>query len=458
MPREWQRQRTALATAADPLTGRPLPEILHNATSNAVMLTAFFLCLLSAPATAKINLSGGLWITYWAQQQAGDDAYQLATATGWQDAGVQVTGASWRVPAPTAMRKTFLLSAGRYGGNRQTPAQAGYGFRLVADCPLTDTLKAYGCFRYRDGTAGITARLLYAAWTPLPQAGVRIGMFSRPFGLEGERRPDACGCECFVSEYAQDARSLLNNKTDIGIMLSGKVADGMFDYSLYAGNGVARTVADSASMANNASVTPDIDDAKQFNANLRWNVVSGAFIGGGYVAGDMRNTNTLDGVAVGRSRFSARDIHGAWDIAQALRLSAEYATVRHDKMALEGDAGLVGNPARTQLTAVTVNEYIVKAIWHGLPGWECGVRYSVIDPKSFEAELLAGYSCERKVSFAIGYLFANATQLRAEYSRVMSDYSFLNAYDPALIAGQYRLNPAAEPDDDIFALALGAQF
>ena len=431
---------------------------------NAGFYPALFLCLLlDLPATAKVNLSGGIWVTYWAQQQSGDQSYEVATAMGWQPANAQVTGAPWRGAAPSGAAKTFILANGLYGNGQQAHTASGYGFRLNLDCPLTDDLKVNGCFRVRTGTNGVTARQLSAAYILHPQATLRVGLFSRPFGYEGAGRPGTTKSEVFISEYAQDARALLNNKTDVGVMLSGTLQDKRFEYSLYAGNGCARTVADSPALsttglANAASATPDADDAKQLNANLRWNVMTVAFVGGGYVAGDMANRNTLAGATVGRSRFTAADAYGVWDIAQQLLVSGEYATVRHDQMALESDAGVVGNPARTQLTATRVNEYILKAVYHGIPDWECGVRYTVVDPTNFEAELLAGYSRERKLSVAIGYQFAGSAQLRAEYSRLITDYDYLNAYDPVLLAGQYRLNPNEDPDDDIVAVSLGLQF
>ncbi|HNW94091.1 MAG TPA: hypothetical protein PKM88_14375, partial [bacterium] len=327
----------------------------------------------------------------------------------------------------------------------------------------SDEIKAYARFTSNSANLNLAARHIWLAYMPMTELNFRIGRFPIPFGHEGTVRPTEKVREIFISEYTQNVGGALNANYDIGAMAYGSLFDNALEYKLYTGNGVVRTVADSAGMVAASATTaqPDNNDAKQGILNLKFKPFTGVFVGGAYALGDFTNTNMINGVSVQRSRATAYDLNAGYEMNNVFRVSGEYATTRHDQMALEGDAGLLGNAPRTQLTANRVNEYILKATYLGVADWEFGVRYSVIDPKNFEAELAAGLSRESKISFALGYKFAGSAQLNAEYSRVNTDLNYLNNYDPALVAAAvntYRINPCEDPFDDIYALQLGLQF
>lgn len=439
-----------------------------------ILATVAVLLLLALPATAKINLSGSIYATYWAQQQ-GIDNYQVATAAGWQDARTQVTGPLYRGNNFTASKKTFLLSNGLAGNGLQNHPEGGYGLALGLDCPVTDQWKSYARFSIRGGTAGgqninVAARHLWIAYMPMRELNLRVGRYPVPFGNEGYTRPTEKVKDIFISEYSQDFRGALNANYDVGITAFGTVVDGMIDYKLYLGNGAITTVADSVNTAinnsgvttmvanigaNNSALTPDINDAKQVIGQVHIRPFTGAYVGGSYAAGDYSNANRVNNVSIDRARFTAYDLFAGYTLPDVFKVSGEYVTTRHDRMSLESDAGVLGGPAvRSQLVANRVNEYIVKAYYLGVSDWEFGVRYSGVDPKNFEAELAAGYSYETKLSAAIGYKFAGSAMLNAEYSHVNTDLNYLDKYDAAALAGAYRIAPSADPDDDIFALQL----
>lgn len=437
---------------------------------NRLLAVVAAMLLLAAPAAAKVDLSGSMYATYWAQQE-GVDGYQLATAAGWTDAPRQATGALYRGGNFTASKKTFLLGQNRVGNGLQTHTEGGYGVLLALDCPVSDQWKVYGRFSMRSSALPAAVRHLWAAYTPMPELNFRIGRSAIPFGNEGTENPTEKIRRIFISDYTQDNRGSLLSNYDIGVMTYGILAGGMADYKLWVGNGAVTTVADSINYAINGTAagtltmmpgntaSPDANDAKQVVGNIKFKPFAGAYLGGSYAAGDYSNLNQVNGVAIQRARFSAADVYAGYELANVFRAAAEYATTRHDRMSLESDAGLSGAPAlRQALVANRVNEYVLKAFYLGVPDWEFGVRYAVVDPKNFEAELAAGYSMEKKISAALGYRFAGAASLNAEYSHIDTDLDYLGKYNAAAIAGSYIVNPSADPDDDIFALQLALQF
>lgn len=410
--------------------------------------------LLALPAWAKVDLRGAVWATYWAQQAGSDISAQVASGGRWVDARVQPTRL-YRGAVPTASPKTFLLAENASGNGLQAHPGANNGFLLQADCAVLDNLKVVGSLRVNNPANAFVIRNAYADYTVNDAFKLRLGRQLVPFGREQSVRPTVGREEVFISSYAQQARGALNNTYDVGVQVYGKLLENALTYRVFAGNGAINTVADSASLVANSQGVPDIDDAKLLGGALNWQPFAGAFIEGSYFTGDFTNTN----VSGGRSRYSAYDVNAGYDIANQVLVSAEYATTRHDGLLLESDAGAVGAPAvRTNYLAAKVNEFIVKAVYHGRPDWQFGVRYSVIDPKSFEAELRAGFSREAKFSAGVAYAFAGKATLKAEYSRLITDLDYYSHYDAAAVNGQYRLNPSADPADDIFALQLGLQF
>lgn len=418
----------------------------------AAMLAAAMLA--AVPAAAKVNLSGALWTTYWAQQEGADQPAQLATGGTWVDAAMPA--ALYRGTVPQAHKKTFFVGQSALGNGVQAQTLTGGGLQLRADCPVADDLKAVGVFNVRStGAAAFAVNDVYVQYALAGQS-LQAGRIKVPFGREQAVRPTVGREEVFISAYAQPARGALHNLYDIGLQLSGPLPGGQLSYRLFAGNGGISTVADSNAMARNSQASPDINDGKQLGGVLTWKPLAGVSIEGAYFAGDYTNTNA--GAGGNRARFSAYDINAGYDVASLLLLSAEYATTRHDRMLLESDAGAVGVPTVRGLTAARVNEYVLKAVWHGSPDWQAGVRYSVIDPKDFAAEVAAQYSRERKLSLAVSCAFAGGARLKAEYSRVLTDLDYYAGYDAAALAGQYRLHPETDPDDDIIALQLALQF
>ncbi len=435
-----------------------------------ILATVAVVLLLALPAAAKINLTGSMYATYWAQQE-GVEGYQIATASGWQDIATQPNNL-YRGTTASASKKTFLFANSRAGNGLQNHPEGGYGIALGLDCPVTDQWKAYARFAIRGGSANLNtaARHLWIAYTPMREFGLRVGRYPVPFGNEGYTRPTEKVKDIFISEYTQDFRGALNANYDIGVTAFGTVVDGMIDYKLYFGNGAITTVGDSINRGinnsgqtymvanigvNNSALTPDINDAKQVIGQVHVRPFANTYLGGSYAAGDYTNDNLVNNVAIQRARFTAYNLFAGYTLPDQFKVSGEYATTRHDRMSLESDAGVIGAPAvRQELVANRVNEYIVKAYYLGLRDWEFGVRYSGVDPKNFEAELAAGYSYETKLSAAIGYKFAGSAMLNAEYSRVHTDLSYYDKYNAAALAGAYRITPSVDPNDDIFALQL----
>ncbi len=419
----------------------------------AIGLCMMLVAVLSVPALAKVNLSGAMWTTFWAQQEGLVNAQTAAGGT-WVDGpavGTSDALAAGFGNAPGAAKKTFLLGNNMLGNGVQAKATNGNGLMLAADCPVNDWVKAYGEFNVLNG--GNLA--LNEAWIDLAfmrEFSVRAGRMQVPFGYDRTVRPGIGVDEVFVSEYTQQANGALLGRQDNGVQAYGEVLSGLLAYNLFLGNGAISTVADSGGMVAAAQASPDIDDAKQLGLNLQYRPFTGAYVGGSYFAGDYTNTNPS--VTGSRSRFSAYDLNAGYEHNGLFLVSAEYATTRHDKLTADYALGVM--PAASGVEEARVNEYILKAIYSGLADWEFGVRYGVIDPKSIEAEQLAGFSAERKVSFAAGYRFARAAFLKAEYSWLDTD--FKNYDKIANVAGRVRQNPAQDIDDDIFALSLGLQF
>lgn len=423
-------------------------------------LSALMVAAFAVPSFAKVNLSGAMWVTYWAQEE-GTNSVQSGNGTAWGDLNANIATTPYTAglgTAAAASKKTFLVGQAMSGNGVTAKATQGYGFELVADCPVNDWVKAYGDFNVVNaGNLGLVEGYINLAF--MKEFNVRAGRMQVPFGYERTQRPVAGQDEVFVSEYSQDASGALLRTYDVGVQAFGTVASGLVDYSLFIGNGAINTVADSngllgASAAVNANannVTPDNNDAKQYGLNVCFKPFTGATVGGAYFAGDY--TQPL--VAAGnRARFSAYDFNAAYEYGNIFAVSGEYATTRHDKMS--GDFPYYTTASTGTLVQNRVNEFILKAIYTGVADWEFGVRYGAVDPKNVEAEVAAGYSYERKVSFAAGYHFARAAFLKAEYSWVDNDFAFTDKAAP--VAARIRQNPTQDVDDDIFALSLGLQF
>jgi len=192
--------------------------------------------------------------------------------------------------------------------------------------------------------------------------------------------------------------------------------------------------------------------------NVCFKPFTGAYIGGAYTAADYTNTQVSLLVPVMRAKATAYDVNAGYEYGNIFELSAEYARTRHDKITA---AYALGNPPMAVAGVMAqnkVNEYIVKAIYTGVADWEFGVRYGVVDPANTEAEIAAGYSMEKKLSFGAGYKFARAAFLKGEYSWLRSNYGYVNQLSMGTAAGVQRQNPTQDVQDDIFALSLGLQF
>jgi len=437
----------------------------------ALLLVAF-----SVPAMAKVNLSGAMWATFWAQQEA-TVAVEYVNAGVWQSAvggpsTLGYDGATSGSPLtfgnyPVSSKKTFIVGQGMSGNGNiaHTVQRAQDGFVLVADCPVNDWIKGYAEVTAGSAGLGLTLREGYANLAFMKELNLAAGLMEVPFGHEHAVRPDAGIEEVFISEYSQDARATLQTQSDIGVKVFGTVGSGligggvgMIDYQVFVGNGGATTVADTGIANPEAGQVIDRNDAKQVVLDITIKPIQGLYVGGGYSGGDYTNANP--GIQNARARFSAYDFNAGYDIANVLLISGEYATVRHDKMREDFQFGMTAQ-ANT-LQQVRVNEYVIKAIYDGIQDFELGVRYGVVDPKQMEAEVLAGYSMERKLSFGGEYKIARGAVLKAEYSMVMTDLNYLDAYSLANalvnVNQNSRISPSEEMDDDIFALQLGLQF
>lgn len=417
-------------------------------------LSALMVAAFAVPSMAKVNLSGAIWVTYWAQQEGSVNAQSYSAANVWVENGQAGALAGNFGRAATASKKTFLVAQSRSGNGTSAKANAGDGFLLALDCPVNDWVKAYGEVDvFNAGNLALQQGYINLAFRP--EINVRVGLQDVPFGMERGSRPTVGQEEVFVSDYSQDANGLLQIRRDVGVQALGTLANGLVDYNVFVGNGAPSTVSSGDIAASLA--TPDINDAKQVGVNLNFKPFTGATVGGAYYGADYTTTVANNGALTnGQARATAYDLNAGYEYGNIFALSAEYATSRHDK-ASPAYALAVPAPGANTVAQNRVNEYIIKGIYTGVADWEFGVRYGVIDPKNIEAEAQAGYSIERKVSFATGYKFARAAFLKAEYSwlRTSADYVTRNQ---ALAAGTVRQNPTEDVDDNIFALSLGLQF
>jgi len=435
-------------------------------------LSALMVAAFSGAAMAKVNLSGAIWVTYWAQQE-GQVNYQVSRGldAGWSD--VTVLGVAPNVPAITtgawgragqASKKTFLLGQSMSGNGTSAKNPAGDGFLLALDCPVNDWVKAYGEVDVLPGATTLFLQQGYINLAFMKELNVRTGLMEVPFGHEHMTRPTVGQDEVFVSDFSQSANAALQRRYDVGIQALGTLASGMVDYNVYMGNGALPTVANTSvtgagATAANATLggqTVDDNDAKQLGVNLCFKPFTGAFVGGSYFAGDYSTTLLDPNNPVMRAKATSYDINAGYEYANIFEISAEYARTRHDKMSLAYQLGLPPIPANMTVQN-KVNEYILKVVYTGVVDWEFGARYGVVDPANIEAEIAAGYAMEKKVSFAAGYKFARAAFLKGEYSWLRTNNGYTNALR-STAALNSRQNPTQDVQDDIFALSLGLQF
>ena len=420
-------------------------------------LSALMVAAFAVPSFAKVNLSGAIWATYWAQQQ-GEVAYQMGNGIDVNTTVNAIAMGGTRGTAP----KTFLVGQNMTGNGIQGKATAGDGFIIALDCPVNDWVKAYGEYDVLNA-GGINLQQGYINLAFMKEFNVRAGLMQVPFGLEPTQQPTVGNEEVFVSAYTQQANGLLQRQYDVGVQALGTVASGMVDYNVFVGNGALNTVHDNACTApavptvvsTVSDVTPDNNDAKQVGVNLCFKPFTGAFVGGGYFAGDyaLAAGSTDNGQAIQQAKFTAYDVNAGYEYGNIFSVSAEYATSRFDRLSNAYNVGT--QQWGTDRTAQRVNEYILKAIYTGVADWESGVRYGVVDPKNLEAEMAAGFSAERKTSFAVGYKFARAAFLKAEYSILNTNFNYTNNM---LAATGVRQNPTKDVADNIAALSLGLQF
>jgi len=401
-------------------------------------LSAMMVAAFAVPSMAKVNLSGALWVTYWAQQE-GAIQYQRGAGVGpWTDIneGVPALVAA-AGNARNVSKKTFLVGQSMLGNGTQAKAVQGDGLLLALDCPVNDWVKAYAEFDANSGAAQLTMEQGYINLAFMKEFNVRAGLQNVPFGLERGVRPTVGQEEVFVSDYTQQASGILLKHTDVGVQAYGSLANNMVDYNLFVGNGDVTT-----------SRLTDDNDAKQLGANVNFKPFTGANIGGAYMAGDY-NVLGVAAIPDGRAKFTAYDVNASYEYGNIFAVSGEYARSTFDKAAADyNDAA--------QRVSNRSNEYILKALYTGVADWEFGARYGVVDPKNLEAEQALGFSNERKLSFAAAYKFARAATLKAEYSLVDTDFNYITNYVPG--AALIRQNPTQDINDDVFALSLGLQF
>lgn len=420
-------------------------------------LSALMVAAFAVPSFAKVNLSGAIWATYWAQQQ-GEVYGQLGSGI---DVAAPLTSNPTMGATGATAKKTFLVGQEMNGNGIQNKVTAGDGFLLALDCPVNDWVKAYGEVDVLNG-GNLQLQQGYINLAFMKEFNVRAGLMQVPFGYEPTQRPTVGNEEVFVSAYSQQARGLLQRQYDVGVQALGTLASGMVDYNVFVGNGALSTVVDNGNNVaiagtpiTGSNVTPDTNDAKQIGVNLCFKPFTGAFIGGGYFGGDYAlNTGSVDaGQAISQAKFTAYDVNAGYEYSNIFSISAEYATSRFDKRTLSYNTLTQANGA--DRVSQRVNEYILKAIYTGVADWEFGVRYGVVDPKNLEAEMAAGFSAERKTSFAVGYKFARAAFLKAEYSILNTNFNYTTNMTTA---ANVRQNPTKDVNDNIAALSLGLQF
>lgn len=438
-------------------------------------ISALLLVAFSVPAMAKVNLSGAMWVTYWAQQESNNLTYEASDgASTWNQIA---TGAGALESAlggynKIANRKTFILGQNQTGGSVQALAANQGGFLLAADCPVNDWIKGYAELNANSAALQLAVREAWIELAFMKEIGLRAGVQEVPFGREHVVRPDAGVEEVFISEGSQDVNAILATQADAGMQLAGTVGSGLIgggvgaiDYALYLGNGTINNVAvagrtatvlntaDTVFTVNGGSAAVDNNDAKQFGFNLTIKPIQGLYVGGAFFAGDYNNGQTTNG----RAKFTAWDVNAGYDVANVLLLSAEYARASHADAL--GAFSLGDQPTTQGYMAAEEAEWIIKAIYDGIQDWELGVRYAVVDPKNIESEIAAGYAQEQKLTAGVEYKIARGACLKAEYSMVDNSMEHLSKLNAAAAgAGIVRLNPAVDPDDDIFALQLGLQF
>jgi len=233
-------------------------------------LSALLVAAFSGVAMAKVNLSGAIWVTYWAQQQ-GQTNLDVANGTGSWNSSVNAAGTLGLTPANGVAsaygrisqpgKKTFLLAQTMSGNGVTAKNNQGYGLELVADCPVNDWVKAYGDFNTNGAALTLVEGYINLAF--MKEFNVRVGRMQVPFGHERTVRPTAGVEEVFISEYTQSLNAALLRHYDVGAQAYGTLASGMVDYNFFLGNGTVPTVADNAAAdVFNSQATPDIDDAK----------------------------------------------------------------------------------------------------------------------------------------------------------------------------------------------------
>lgn len=396
----------------------------------------------TATASAKITVCGALWTTYWAQRQASELRYLVS------DGGIWVDDA--QTGQPTA-RKTFLLAQNQSGGGLRAQAVTGNGLVLGAAAPVNDGIRLYGEFNTTGGAFGLN--YAYAEIALPHDLTLTVGQQDVPFGNEYTVRPGIGCCidEVFISEFTQAPAAALLPGVELGVSVSGPVVEGLADFSISVLTGSLPSAADSAGVTGWIGGL-DNNDAKSVGARLEVRPHPCAFVIASFLAGDYSNPFRTDG----RAKYTASGLALGYAPVEALQLTGEWAATRHD--GLMYDFGMGSTAPAGALTAARVNEYIVKAIWTGIPDFELGVRYGVVDPKNLEAEVDAGFAKEEKLTFGVLYFLAENMRLKAEYSRVRTALDYFDLYDAATLGAGATAVVSNDPRDDIFALQIALQF
>jgi len=405
----------------------------------ALMLVVAF----AVPAMAKVNLSGGMWVTYWAQAQSHDLTINRDGVAG---------GAEIQDPAQVASNKSFMLGQYMNGNGLTAHTVGGYGASIALDCPVNDWVNAYTRLNANDGNLREVIVYSYIDLKFMKELNVRTGLFCVPFTKEPTTRPNPHQEELFISQYSQDAAGMLQTYRDNGIMASGTVLDDMLDYRVYVTQGSLQTVTDTsaagAATATGMVSAQDRNNAKSMGASFTLKPIDGLYLGLGVIGGDYVSAN-----AVAESQdYIAYDVNAGYDFAGVLKLSGEYVVGNYEnQMAVTRLLNVL--PAADAGSEGKSSEYIVKAVYSGIDDVELGIRYAVIDPKNIESEIAAGYSDEGKLSFGVSYMLARNTILKAEYSWIDTERDYLKDYAPA--AGNQN---SGDPNDDILAVQLGVLF
>jgi len=402
----------------------------------SLVLAAMLVVAFAVPAMAKVNLSGAMWVTYYAQAQSHD----LTVTDG--------NNGSFMDPAQVASNKSFMFGQDMTNNGLTAHAVRGDGLLLGLDCPVNDWVSAYAELTANDANLRPVVQEAYIDLAFMPELNVQAGIFEVPFGQEHNDRPQLGQEEVFITEYTVDAAGLLLDYRDNGIQVYGTVLDDMLDYSVYAVNGSIATLTDTA-VATGAAVAMDANNAKSVGLNLCLRPVEGLYVGGGMIAGDYRSlsfrNNSLD--------YVCYDINAGYDFAGVLKLSGEYAVSNYEDQIGVAQNLVVPPTQLNDWSEGKTAEYIVKAIYSGIDDVELGLRYAVIDPKNIESEITAGYSDEGKLSFGASYAFARNTILKAEYSWIDTERDYLKSLAP--VAGVAN---SGDPSDNILALQLAVQF